>query len=426
VDFRSLPEESVLPADALATLQEKWSDRRDSGFGQEVRFFDFEANGKPFTQVAVVLTPERPLLVDGRRVVVIASEGGHDNGREFIVDTAGEEGAGPWLARRGVTFIALCRLGRWNFLSDDPLGSWIDVPLDRRMPVFHRGQAAHWSPDDFITVGAEGVSSPTGSPLCRLPREGTELEDHMLALTPEVALQGFEMAAAACLGETPDDQLLRLYWGFSTGATYLWSFAKRRPPDGVLGYGSAGIPFGHFASRAARDEFGWLYDRSALRVRQRGLSDFDFYNGHLQGEERERHWQAALHSPQFKSYEDTFMFYNVAAQSEALCRLWNKPFLPEAVRQRGQSDLLRANLDLAFPDRSLASVKVLDVFGTRDQILPPPVARANAQEIRPFSSDYRLLFLDGYWHSVSRRHVEAFGAVWLEAATQGLFTPEHR
>ena len=37
------------------------------------------------------------------------------DGRTFIRDNAGKEGLGPWLARRGVTFIQLCRLGRWNF-----------------------------------------------------------------------------------------------------------------------------------------------------------------------------------------------------------------------------------------------------------------------------------------------------------------------
>ena len=110
-------------------LAASWHERPVSGYSTNIRYFDFDCYGKPFTQVAIVLEPEQPLEIDGRRVVIAASEGGHDNGREFIADFDGNEAIGPWLARRGVTFIALCRIGRWNFLTDRPLGSWLDVPL---------------------------------------------------------------------------------------------------------------------------------------------------------------------------------------------------------------------------------------------------------------------------------------------------------
>ena len=69
-------------------------------FTQDVRYFDFEAYGKTFTQVALVLQPERPLTANGRRVVLVTSEGGSDNGRAFIQDNAGNVmGSGPgWRA----------------------------------------------------------------------------------------------------------------------------------------------------------------------------------------------------------------------------------------------------------------------------------------------------------------------------------------
>src|SRR5262245_45629190 len=118
IDWQALPDESTLSAAAMAEMAARWGKRELTGFRQAVRFLDFEDNGKPFTQVAVVLKPDRPLVVDGRRVVFVASEGGHDNGREFFSDDLCREGAGHWLAKRGVTFIALCRLGRWNFLAN--------------------------------------------------------------------------------------------------------------------------------------------------------------------------------------------------------------------------------------------------------------------------------------------------------------------
>jgi hypothetical protein len=384
-----------------------------------VRFFDFESYGKPFTQVAIVLTPDDPLRVDGRPVVVFASEGGNDNGRDFVADLRGREAIGPYLARRGVAFVALCRAGRWNFLTDHPLGSWIDVPLERRMPVFHRGQDRHWSEDDYVVTGAQGVSSPTGSTNCRVPRAGSALEAHMLALTPHTVLTGFRIAAEAC---RPREPALTFYWGFSTGGSYMWAFAKRLPPTGILGYGMTQIPFTRFSSAAAGGNFAWLYDRSTLRVRERGLNDFDFYNKGLSEPDRTALYQASLHSPRFKSTEDTFMFFNVAAQAEMLSRLWDAPFLPEAVRGRGFAALFRENFDLLFPDESLRDVAALDLYGTEDEVRATDrVPEVLGAATRPYCRRYTLARLEGRRHSIDAEHAEAFGSLWLDAIRGGYF-----
>src|SRR2546429_145081 len=124
IDWQKLPDDSLLQNADVQRVTEKWQASVTGGFKQEIRFFDFQSNGKPFTQVATLLTPEKPLAVQGKRVVFVASEGGHDNGREFFIDDLRREGPGVWLAKRGVTFIALTRLGRWNFLTDKPYGSW--------------------------------------------------------------------------------------------------------------------------------------------------------------------------------------------------------------------------------------------------------------------------------------------------------------
>src|SRR5262245_39387323 len=176
VDWDTLADGTVLSGDVIGAAIARAQADAERAFTQEIRCFDFESYGRAYTQVALVLRPQHPLRVAGRQIFLVTSEGGSDNGRAFIRDNAGAEGLGPWLARRGITFIQLCRIGRWNFLSGDPLGSWHDVPLGGRMPVFNRAQARHWSPDDYLTVGAEGVSSPTGSQSCRIPRAGSELE----------------------------------------------------------------------------------------------------------------------------------------------------------------------------------------------------------------------------------------------------------
>src|SRR5688572_28405600 len=173
MNWAALADGTVLGADLIGKATRAAAIDADRSFTQQVRYFDFDGFGKTFTQVALILEPERPMSVDGRRVIFVTSEGGSDNGRAFIRDNAGQEGLGPWLARRGITFIQLCRLGRWNFIDGDPLGSWGAVPLGSRMPVFNRAQKNHWAAEDYVIVDADGVSSPTGSQYCRLPRLGS-------------------------------------------------------------------------------------------------------------------------------------------------------------------------------------------------------------------------------------------------------------
>jgi hypothetical protein len=423
IDWAALPDESSLTASAMAEIASRWDACELTGFRESTHFFDFEHNGKPFTQVAVVLTPDRPLIVDGRCVTFVASEGGHDNGREFFSDDLGNEGAGPWLARRGATFIALCRLGRWNFLTEEPLGSWRNVPLERRMPMFHRGQNAQWSDKDYDVIAAEGVSSITGSEHCRIPKSGSDLEAHMMALTPTTVMRGFELAVANCLEIADRCNTLLLYWGFSTGGALLWPFAKRVPPDGIAGFGMSNYPIALYATRAAKGNHNNLYEKSALRVRERGRKDFAFFSTGLSDADRELQWQEALRSPRFKSFEDTFMFFNIAAMTEGIARLWFSGGLPDDVRVRGFSDLLRSNIDLAFPDTSLSNVRVLNLTGTDDEIQPPAVVRGVSAVVRPYCRTYKNVFLEGLHHSITAKQVRLFGSVWLEAIAAHYFSP---
>lgn len=421
VDWANHANGTVLDAGVLSEAIARSRGGADVAFTQEVQFFDFEANGKLFTQVALILRPGRPLTVDGRRVVFVTSEGGSDNGRAFIEDNTGRPGLGPWLACRGVTFIQLCRIGRWNLLTDDPLGSWGDVPLGGRMPVFNRRQQRHWSADDYRTIGAEGVSSPTGSEACRIPREGSELEAYMLALLPSAVIAGFELAIRSLVPADERTDVLLLYYGFSTGGAFLWPLAKQLPPDGIAGYGMSNFPIAYHASRAAKGNYAWLYDRSVTRLRERGAKDFEFFNRGVGEAERAEQWQRASKAPRFKSYEDTFMFFNVAALAETISRLWNAPFLPDDVRKRGFAALMQENLDLCFPSEALRAVRVLDFYGTRDEILTPDVARNVEATVGRYCGMYRMAFLDGYHHSVSADHAEAFGSLWLDAIRSGYY-----
>ena len=423
IDWQRLSDGTVLPTAEMNRVAADWRDRETTTFTREVHFVDFASNGKPFTQVATVYTPAKPLTVGGRRVVVVASEGGHDNGREFAVDDLRREGPAPWLAKRGVTFIALTRLGRWNFLTDKPHGSWQDVPLTKRMPMFHRDQKDHWPEREYTVTGADGVSSPTGSQVCRLPRPGSALESHMLALTPTTQMKGFQQALTALGTLKERSKVLLLYWGFSTGGAFLWPFAKRVAPDGIMGFGMSNFPFAHYATRAEKGEHRWLYDPSALRLRERGMQDFAFFSPDLSEDERNKQFEEALHSPRFKSFEDTFMFFNVAATSECIARLWAADFLPQEQRKHGFGALLQENLDLAFPDDSLAGINVLELSGTRDEIQPPDVVRTAASVVRPHCRHYKIVYLEGLHHSIAADQAPIFGALWLDAIEAGYYAP---
>jgi hypothetical protein len=291
------------------------------------------------------------------------------------------------------------------------------------MPVFSRQQGRHWSPDDYHTVSAEGVSSPTNSQSCRIPRPGSELEQYMIAVTPDTSIKGFELAVRALVPGESRGKVLLLYNGFSTGGAFMWGLAKGLRPDGIVGYGMSNFPIAYYASRAARGKYDWLYDRSAARLRERGTRDFEFFNSELGERERNELWEHALHHPRFKSHEDTFMFFNVAALAECVSRLWNASHLPPEERRAGLAALMQRNLDLCFPGDALKSMRVLDLYGTRDEILTSDVARSVESVVGPYCGSYRMAFLEGYHHSIISDHVEAFGSLWLDAIRSNYCLP---
>src|SRR6185436_1665097 len=101
-----------------------------SAYTQRVEFIDFSAYGQPFTQVVVTLTPDKPRLHNGRRLVVVGGEPGSEYGMDFVSTVEKRDGPAVWLARRGITFVALTRVGRWNFFAPGNDGSWETIPLD--------------------------------------------------------------------------------------------------------------------------------------------------------------------------------------------------------------------------------------------------------------------------------------------------------
>lgn len=417
-----LPDDNgTLPADTVAAIQNSDAYPETTGFRTTVEFIDFEHHGKPFTQVLTVLRPDQPRLHNGKQILVVAGEGGKDNGNGFIETYEKKPGMAPFLAARGVTVAIAPRLGRWNFFDDG--GSWIDIPLGERMPVFTRHQERYWAPADYTSHASTGQASPTGSDTYRLPVERTALFEHMLAATPDTIVEGYRQGAQRALeivGGARDDLLL-LYWGFSTGGPFLWALNRHLTADGMLGWGTSNNPMAYLYSRAATNNHDWPYEESCLRVRERGRPDFLFYTRHIPEAQREAWFQESLHAPNFKSIEDAFMHYNIAALTEQTTRLWQSDFLPPAEREAGFAEFVRSITNPCFPAAELRQVAVWEMNGTLDQVIQPAKVDAARKVSEQYCKRYRVARLEGYYHDILHDTCKTVARLWFKVIESGHF-----
>ncbi|MGH9257140.1 MAG: hypothetical protein ACRD3C_21485, partial [Vicinamibacterales bacterium] len=384
------PDNGTLPAATVREILAGDDYPVTSGYSQRIEYIDFAANGRPFTQVVVILTPDTPRLHRGRKLVVVGGEPGSEYGMDFVSTVEGREGPGVWLAKRGVTFVALTRVGRWNFLAPSGDGSWAMVPIERRMPIFSRTQKAHWRETDYEVrrSGASAVTSASMSAVYRFPKKGTELEKQMLAATPRVFIEGYRLAIEKAIPDRAGAFVL--FWGMSTGGASLYPLAKYYAPDGYLGWGTSSTGLAHLNNTTLGGNFDNIYDRMALRVRERGLDDFEFYTKTIDPDTRAQWWQAALQSPRFKSTEDAAMYFSAGALAEHGMRLWQSDLLPAVERAAGFAAFMQGMFETSFPPAELKKVAILDLNGTEDETLPPKTVDVNRTVMEPYARRFRV------------------------------------
>jgi hypothetical protein len=415
-------DDATLGRQAVAEILASGEYPETTTYTQRVEFVDFTAHGQPFTQVVVTLTPEKPRLHNGRRLVVVGGEPGSEYGMDFVSTVETRDGPGIWLARRGITFVALTRVGRWNFLAPGNDGSWETIPLDQRMPIFSRDQKAYWARTDY-EVKSSGVavtSSPSASAFYRFPKKGTALERQMLAATPQVFLEGYRLALEKAI---PDRRsAFVLFWGMSTGGASLYPLAKYYTPDGYLGWGTSTTGLAYLNNRARTGSLDDLYEHSALRVRERGADDFEVYTKHVDAATRAVWWKAALRSPRFKSTEDAAMYLDASALAEHGVRLWRSEFLPAADRARGFAALMQSMFEPSYPPSELKRVAVLDLNGTEDETLPPATVDANRSVMELYARKYRVGRVEGFHHYLfTQDSIKVVGTLWLRYIDSGYF-----
>ena len=392
-----------------------------TNFTKTIEYIDFEMYGKAFTQVVTTFKPDIPRLHNGREILLVCGEGGKDNGNGFIETYEKKPGMAPWLASRGVTVAIVPRLGRWNFFNDE--GSWKKIPLGERMPIFNRHQLKYWSSSDYTSHASEGQASPTGSDTYRLPVEGTELYDQMLAATPDTIVEGYRQGAAFALKnhEKSREDILLLYWGFSTGGPFLWALCRHLTPDGILGWGTSNNPSAYLYSRASTGNHDWPYEQSCLRVRERGRPDFLFYTTHIDERKREEWFEESMHAPNFKSIEDVFMHYNVAALTEHATRLWQSDFLPKTDRTSGFAKFLQKIMLPFYPADELSDVAILEMNGTLDQVIQPWKVDAARKVSERYCKSYRVVRLEDFRHDILHDTCKTVGRIWFKLIESGYY-----
>jgi hypothetical protein len=417
------PDKGVVEKDSIKTILGGNDYPEISGYSKRVDYIDFDSYGQQYTQVVVTLTPDKPRLHKGRKLVVVGAEPGSEYAMDFLETPEEKEGPGIWLAKRGVTFIALTRVGRWNFLDKNGNGSWQDIPLETRMPIFNRQQKAPWTSADFESKSDSGKAATSGdSSVYRFPKPGAALYNQSLAATPVTFITGYRKAIEHALPARERDQSYVLYWGMSTGGAFLYPLAKDMKPDGYLGWGTSSSGLAYVYRRAKQGDFKTPYAQTALRLRERGLDDFTRYTKALDNETRMRWWRVALKSPRFKSGEDASMQFNAGALTETALRLWMSETLPAGYRQRGLGAFVQDLLEPSFPPAALKEVAILDMNGTLDEAIPPKTVDAHREVMEPYAGKYRVARVRDFNHYLyTQDSIKVVGSLWLRFIESGYF-----
>ena len=78
------PDRGTLASADAASIIEADQYPATSGFTRRVEYIDFDSFGQSFTQVVVTLTPDKPRMHRGRRIVVVGGEPGSEYAGDFL------------------------------------------------------------------------------------------------------------------------------------------------------------------------------------------------------------------------------------------------------------------------------------------------------------------------------------------------------
>jgi hypothetical protein len=107
---------------------------------------------------------------------------------------------------------------------------------------------------------------------------------------------------------------------------------------------------------------------------------------------------------------------------ETAMRLWHSDFLPEETKKRGLVAFMKDMLEPTFPPEEMKKVAVLELNGTKDEVLPPSTVDANRKVMEPYARKYRVGRIEGLHHYLFRQEsIKTVGSTWMRYIESGYF-----
>ena len=128
-----------------------------------------------------------------------------------------------------------------------------------------------------------------------------------------------------------------------------------------------------------------------------------------------------MHAPNFKSIEDVFMHYNVAALTEHATRLWQSDFLPKTDRTSGFAKFLQKIMLPLYPADELSDVAILEMNGTLDQVIQPWKVDAARKVSERYCKSYRVVRLEDFRHDILHDTCKTVGRIWFKLIESGYY-----
>jgi hypothetical protein len=116
------------------------------------------------------------------------------------------------------------------------------------------------------------------------------------------------------------------------------------------------------------------------------------------------------------------MQFGTAALTEIAMRLWHSDFLPQESRQRGLAAFVQDMFEPTYPPAELKKVPVLELNGTKDEVLPPQTVDANRKVTEFYTKKLRVGRIEGLHHYLfTQDSIKTVGTVWMKFIESGYF-----
>ena len=209
------------------------------------------------------------------------------------------------------------------------------MPIGQRMPIFERGQKAHWTESDYdvrrVRRGLRRLLRP--AQITRVPRPGTLLEKQMLAATPRTSsrVTGSRWrrrfrtgrTRSCCSGACRPAARRSIRWRNTTRPTAISAGAPARPGSPMS---AAGRSTGNFTD---------VYEQHRARVRERGIDDFESLHQEDRPADASQMVAGRAERSALQEHRRPADAVRRRAIAETAMRLWNSDFLPQENARAG-------------------------------------------------------------------------------------------